>query len=537
MRRIHKWADAYHRLLEGKENDAWEPAALEDLALAAYLTGRDLESFQVLERAHHAYLNSGKPLKAARCAFWLGLILMTDGERARSGGWMARGERVLDENGQDAPERGLFLIPRALGALYSGHGAEARQLFEQAASIGERFADTDVIALGSLGLGQTLVEQGEIPAGVKLIDETMLTMEDERIFPIVKGIVYCAAIETCRKIWDLRRAREWTTALNGWCNAHPDMVPFRGQCLVRRAEIIQLYGELPKALEETTHACQLLIRPPGEPAAGEAYYRKAELQRILGHFEEAEASYGEAAKWKRSPQPGLSLLRLAQGQRAAAETSIRNILHETSDVKKRAELLPAAVTIFLARGHTEEAAEAFEALRLIAEKFDVPYLNAMSAHCHGSILLAQENFLEALHHLQIALELWSSLDLPYESARTLELKGLAYRQMNDEDNANAALLAAQWCFEQLAVKSDLQRVRQLSNKKNHNPNHGLTLRELQVLRHVASGKSNKAIAEELFISERTVDRHVSNIFNKLGVASRVEATSFAIRNNMLNSAR
>lgn len=536
MQQPSTWEDTYQRLREDNANRTLTPDKLEDLALAAYLTGRDPESFQILEDAYHSHLHAGNSVKAARCAFWLGFILMTFGERVKSSGWMTRGERTFDETKRDGPERGLFLIPLALQALYSRNATEAQHLFEQVAAIGDRFADADVITIGRLGLGQALIEQGHITSGIKLIDETMLTVEGEQVYPIVKGTVYCAAIETCRKIWDLRRAREWTTMLNRWCEAHPDMVPFRGQCLVRRAEIIQLHGELPKALEETDHACQLLIRPPGEPAAGEAYYRKAELQRMLGNFDAAEASYNEAAKWRRTPQPGLALLRLSQGQSSTAATSIRNILQETKDVKKRADLLPAAVTVLLAAGQTKEAIEASEELRSIANTFDVPYLRAMSAHCHGATLLAQGNFREATQQLQAALDLWASLDLPYESAQSLELKGLTYRQLNDNDNADAALAAARWSYEQLETAADLKRVeRLLQEKEKQNLNHGLTLRELQVLRHVALGKTNKALANELFISERTVDRHVSNIFNKLGVTSRVEATAFAIRHRMVDS--
>ena len=535
IHRSDKWTETYKQLRKADQELALEPQDLETFALAAYLTGKDAEGFKILERAHQGYLNREKTVQAIRCAFWLGLMLMNAGEKARSSGWMARVERLLNEKKvPDCAEKGLILIPEALGALSAGDDARAQKLFGRAVAIGEKFTDTDLIALGRLGHGQAMIQQGEVAKGIKLLDETMITVETEEVFPVVHGIVYCAVIETCRKVWDLRRAQEWTSALTRWCAAQPDIVPFRGQCLVRRAEILQFHGEWSKALEESMEACALLTRPPGEPAAGEAYYLKAGLHRLLGDFEVAEECYREAAKWGRKPQPGLALLRLAQGQKDAAETSIRNTLQETKDTKYRAELLPAVVSIMLAVKKTAEAVEATKELCDIANLFDAPYLYAISSYCQGAVFLAAGSVQPALEHLQKALKFWNILHLPYETACTSELKGLVYREMKDKDNSELELAAAKWIFEQLRAMPDLERVNRLLNKEPVYQTHGLTLRELQVLRRVASGKTNKFVAGELFISERTVDRHVSNIFNKLGVSSRVEATTFAFKNKILD---
>jgi len=535
MKKYEKWTETYTQHLKADQNHTLEPKELETYALAAYLTGRDAESFQIMERAHLCYLDREKTKLAIRCAFWLGLMLMNAGERARGNGWIARGERLLyDKQVPACAEHGLLFIPGALGALYAGDAAKAQQLFEQAVTIGEQFDDVDLIAIGRLGHGQAIIQQGEVAKGIKLLDETMVTVETEEVFPVATGIIYCAVIETCRKVWDLGRAQEWTSALTRWCDAHPDVVPFRGQCLVRRAEILQLHGEWNKALRESKDACKLLTRPPGKPAAGEAFYRKAELLRLLGDFEEAKNCYREAGKWNRNPQPGLALLRLSQGQNDAAEISIRNTLQETKDSIKRAELLPAVVRIMIAAKQTEEAYAATKDLFGIAKEFDASYLYAMSSHCQGAVFLAEKRVQPAMEHLQKALKSWKTLHLPYESAHTRELKGLAYRELNDKDNSDVELAAAKWIFEQLKAKPDLERINRLLVKKQHHETHGLTLRELQVLRRIASGKTNKLVAGDLFISERTVDRHVSNIFNKLGVSSRVEATTFALKNKMLD---
>lgn len=536
MQQFTRWTKAYVKLLKADKERSLEPKELETFALCAYLTGRDVESYQILERAHLNYLELGNTQRAIRCSFWLGLMLMNKGERARSSGWFARGERLFrDEKVLDCSEKGLILLPTAIGALFAGNPEKAEKLFIEATSIGEQFGDADLIVIGRLGLGQTNILQGEVAKGMKLLDETMITLETENVFPVIKGIVFCAVIETCRQVWDLRRAQEWTWALMRWCEAQPEIVPFRGQCLVRKAEIIQFHGEWHKALKETKDACELMTRPPGEPAAGEAFYRKAELQRLLGYFEEAENCYHEAAKWGRKPQPGLALLRLVQGQYDKAETSIRNTLKETNDKTRRAELLPAMVTIMLAVKQTEEAFQAVKELSAIAIEFDAPYLYAMSSYCQGAVFLEEGRTQQALENLQKALKLWNSLHLPYESAQTSELKAFVYLQLNDKDNSDVELAAAKWVFEQLEAKPDLERINRLVKKRLHGKTHGLTLRELQVLGPLASGKTNKFIATELFISVRTVDRHVSNIFDKLNVSSRAEATAFALNNNILNN--
>ncbi|MGW8315644.1 MAG: LuxR C-terminal-related transcriptional regulator [Bacteroidales bacterium] len=534
--RYEKWTEIYEQLSMADRKDALGSEELEKLALAAYLTGRDAESYQLLERAHQNYLDEDHIEDAIRCVFWLGLMLMNAGEKARGSGWFARGERlVLDKENQDFAEKGLLLIPEGLGALYSGYPARAQKFFEQAETIGEEFGNADLIVLGRLGHGQAMIQQGDVSKGIKLLDETMITVETEEVFPLINGIVYCAVIESCRKVWDISRAQEWTSALTRWCEAQPDIVPFRGECLVRRAEMIQLHGEWEKAFEETRNACDLLARRSGESITGEAYYRKAELHRLAGEFESAEDNYREAAKWGRNPQPGLALLRLAQGQDDAAETSIRNTLRGISDTIKRADILPAAVKILIAVKKTEEALEAVEELNTISIQFDAPYLQATYAHCRGAVFLADGKFNPALEYLQKALKLWNSMHLPYESACTRELKGIIYKKLNDKDSSDTELSAAKWIFEQLNAKHDLERINRMLNRKRDHEPYGLSLRELQVLNLIAAGKTNKSVASELFISVRTVDRHVSNIFNKLGVSSRVEAISISLKKNILDN--
>jgi len=302
----------------------------------------------------------------------------------------------------------------------------------------------------------------------------------------------------------------------------------QGQCFV-------YFSAQLGAAQDIAAFCVRRAEKRAKTAAGEAYYRQAELHRLVGNFEKAEDCYHEAAKRGRKPQPGLALLRLTQGLNDAAATSIRNTLQETKDPKRRAEILPAVASIMIAVKQTEEALGAAKELCGIARDFNVPYLLAMCCYCHGAVFHAKGNVQPALEQLQKALKFWDALNLPYESACTRELKGLVYQELNDKDNSEAELAAAKWIFEQLKATPDLERVNRLLNRERNHETHGLSLRELQVLRLVASGKTNKSVANELFISERTVDRHVSNIFNKLGVSSRVEATAFALTNQMLDN--
>jgi len=532
------WHEAWEALYRSDRETTLEPADLERLATAAYLTGRDEESADAWARAHQAYLGRAEVERAVRCAFWLAFGLLQKGERARGGGWISRAVRLLEECGSDCVERGYLFLPDGLKRIGMGDGEGALACFSEAARIGERFGDPDLSALALHSRGRVLIRMGEVDTGVALLDEAMAAVEARELSPLVVGDVYCSVIEGCVEIFDLGRAREWTAALTHWCESQPGLVPYRGQCLVRRAEIMQLHGEWPAALDEVERACEFLARPPGEPAAGSAYYQRAELCRLRGEFAEAEEAYKEASRWGRKPQPGLARLRLAKGDGESASASLRRALDEGKDRHVRARLLPAYVETMLATGHLADARTAAEELGRIADVLDQPLLRATADQAEGAVLLAEGDPRAALSKLRAALSGWQEIGAPYEAARTRVLMGRACRELGDRDGGEVELEAARRAFRDLGAAPDVARVEALTRSDTTGPERGprpggLTPRELEILRHVAAGKTNRAIARELFISEKTVARHVSNIFLKLGLSTRSAATAWAYEHDVV----
>jgi ATP/maltotriose-dependent transcriptional regulator MalT len=527
------WLDAYELLSAADRSVPLRTGDLELLATSAYMLGREGEYLALLERAHGAQLDADEPLRAVRSALWIGTHFAQRGEMARASGWLRRAQRLLELHGPDEVEGAYLLLPSVFEHEARGQLEAAARVAGEAVAIAERFGDRDLFALAAHMQGHVLIEQGRLKDGLALLDEAMVPAAGAELSPIVTGIVYCGVILACQNAHEVRRAREWTGVLSAWCERQPDLVAFTGRCRIHRAEIMQLGGAWSDALAEAKRAHERCLQGQNEIAAGEASYRQAEIHRLRGEHYQAERGYREASRRGREPQPGLALLRLAQGESETALAQIRRSLAESEQPGKRVPLLPACVEILLALGQVDDARAASLELERLIDPDECPALRATLAHAQGAVELAVGKPDVALPAFRRAARTWHELAAPYEVARARELAGLACRALGDEEGAALEFDAARITYEELLAAPDLVRLDAVRAGSPARDTHRLTERELEVLRMITAGQTNKAIAAELVLSVRTVDRHVSNIFTKLGVSSRAAATARAHRQRLV----
>jgi ATP/maltotriose-dependent transcriptional regulator MalT len=523
------WGQAYESLARADEREPLSAEDLELLATSAYMLGREDQWFQILERASKAHVEAGERRRAARCAFWIGMQLAMRGEMGPATGWLSRAHRLI-EGEDECAEHGYLLMPVAFQHDAQGDLEGAVATAATAAEIGGRFGDKDLFALAIHSQGEFLVNGGKVREGLGLLDEAMVAVTEGGLSPIVTGIVYCGMVLACEHVFDLRRAREWTAALTRWCEQQPDLLAFTGRCLVHRAQILQLQGDWTDALTEAERADRRSEKAMNQASAARACYLRGEVHRLRGEFADAEEAYRRASQLGSEPQPGLALLRLAQGNRAAAAASIRRVVGETTDRLRRASLLPAYAEIMLATGDLDDARSACHELAEICDECDSEMLRAMLAGTRGAVELTASDPAAALVSLRTASRAWNELEAPYEAARARVLVGCACRELGDEEAFGLELDAAKTVFEELGARPDIAAVDSLTGAAIGT--HGLSARELEVLRLIARGRSNREIASALVISEHTVARHVQNIFRKLGVSSRTAASAFAYEHDL-----
>jgi DNA-binding CsgD family transcriptional regulator len=529
-----RWVDAFESLAAADLATPLGPEDLELLARSAYMLGRDADYVSGLERAHHTYLECGRPLRAVRCAWWIGHNFLFRGETGPARGWFGRAQRLLEREPRECVERGYVLIAVLLDHVFGGDHEAAHATAVEIAGIGERFGDLDLVAMGLMEQGHAQVRQGRTEHGLRLVDETMVAVTTGELSPIVAGIVYCNTIAFCQGVYELRRAREWTAALTRWCAQQPDMVAHNGLCLVHRAQLMTLGGAWPDALAELRRLGERFTEGVlNQRALGDAAYQLGEVNRLQGQFEAAEAAYRRASRFGREPQPGLALLRLAEGNRDAAAAAIRRAVGEITQPLKRAALLPAYVEIMLVVGDVEAARSACRELDEIAERQGTDLLGAMAAQARGELTLAEGEAQAALVALRRACRAWQDLDAPHEAARCRVLLGLICRSLGDHDTAELELEAARGVFAELGAAPALTWVDSVTGRAAPADDQGLTVREIEVLRLVAAGKTNREIASALVISERTVARHLQNIYAKLRVSSRTAASAFAFEHDLV----
>lgn len=528
----HRWSEAIAEFGRAERETTIAPEDLERLATAAFLVGQAEDGVDALTRAHEAFLGVGDVAGATRCAAWLGMQLMDLGDRARSAGWFARAQRLVETDPDVAGGQGFLLIPAGLGALYAGDGAGAAAAFEQAAEFAHRFGDPDLIALSHLGQGQARIMIGDPESGLMLLDEVMVAVTAGEISPIPSGIVYCGMLQCCRLAFDLRRAHEWTRALDHWCEAQPDMVAFSGQCHAQRAALFILHGAWGDAQAAAASAQDRAGRGDWDGLFS-AWYQGGEVHRLRGELDLAEASYERAAQTGYEPQPGLALLRLAQGQTKLAQSLVRGAV-DRADPSERRWMLAAAVEIELAAGDVRAARAIVEELKGVQQTCAMPMIRAIVDQSEAAVLLEEGDAPAALLTARRAWTRWRELDVPYEAARCRVIAARACRASGDEVSAAMELDAALTSFADLDARVALAATESLSTVRASAPVGGLTPREVEVLRLLAAGKSNRVIALDLYLSEKTVARHLSNIYAKLGISSRSAATAFAYQHDLVD---
>lgn len=527
--REHAWAECYAALAASDRSTLLKGPDLELLATVAFLCGDDAVSDDAWSRGYRSYLDDGRPLQAARCAFWLGFGLTNRGETARAGGWLSRAGQLVGDQGTDCVEHGYLIVPRARLSVLSGDPEAGYALAAEAITVADRHHDPDLGTLARLVAGHARLLLEDPARGFALLDEVMVAVTEGEVSPTVSGLAYCSVIAACRDMFDVRRAREWTSALTRWCEARPDLVPYRGLCLVHRTQIMQLDGAWNDAIAEAHLACERLA---DHPAVGAAFYELGELHRLRGELALAEDMYRKANQWGHRPEPGLVLLRLAQGRVAAAEAGVRRLLGEPTAALARAQVLDAAVRVLLEAGCLEDARQAAGELTRLAEGAQAPLLRALAAQATGEVLLAGGDAGPALALLRQAWLAWRDLETPYQAARVRLAIGSALRDLGDEDSAQMEFDSARWVFDRLGATPDLARAEALARGATAAPSL-LTAREVEVLRLVAAGLTNREIAAELVLSEKTVARHLSNVYAKLDLSSRAGATAYAYDHRLL----
>ncbi len=523
------WAEACEEL-ERLDPSTLSPEDLDGYADAAWWLARVDESIALRQRAYARYAGSGQELRAAWCAGRLCIEHFLRGEPSVGSGWLMRARRHAAEQ-PEGVEHGYLAMLEATIARFSGDLDGALVLARRAVEFGQRYRDPDLFAMAIHAEGLVHVSAGRIAEGMALLDEAMASVLAGGVSAYYTGAIYCEVIGACLEATDLGRATEWSRAAMAWAATVPSGSPFPGVCRVNRAHLARLSGSWPEALTDAVTAAADLAEV--DPAtAGAAFYEAGEIRRRTGDLAGAESDFASAGELGFEPQPGLALLRLAQGKEDAARTALQVALSGSPPSRLReVPLLTAQVEVALAAKEPDRARSSADRLRELAASFSTAAVQAAADTAVGAVELAEEEIPSALESLRRACATWRDLRLPYETARARMLFGRALRAAGDEEDARLELQAALAIFERLGATPDVAATAVLLGPPLELPR-GLTAREVEVLRLVAAGKTNRDIAVELVISEHTVARHLQNMFAKLDVSSRSAATAFAFEHGL-----
>jgi ATP/maltotriose-dependent transcriptional regulator MalT len=529
----HDWQAAFDAAssMAPVDDPATEAERLDLQADAAWWLGRLDDCTRAREEAYRRYDDLGDGRRAGQCAVWLYEHHAFNGKGAIAGGWLRRARRAL-EGDEESAAHGALLLREAEVAHGSGELDLALANANAVVALARRLRSFDLEAEALQTAGRVLIDQGEVAEGMGHLDEAMLFAVEGRLGPYSTGKVYCSLIGACEDVGDHDRAAEWTEATQRWAEEHPLCI-FPGICRVHRAMVLKRRGSLAEAEREAARACEEL-RHSRPVASAAAWMEVGDICRRLGELDRAEEAFARAQEVSGSPCTALALLRLAQGRVDAARTIIGGCMEGTANPLARVALLPNFVQVAVAAGDLDAAGAAVDELEAILVTFDSPSGRASLLASRGRLLLARGDARSARAALLDALDRWRALDVPYETATTGTLLGQALRDCGDEEGAIAAFTAAAALFDQIGARLDAGAVDRPVTPPPRALPAGLTEREVEVLRLVAAGLTNNDIAAALFLSAKTVSRHLSNIFTKIAVTSRAAATAFAFENDLVD---
>ncbi len=525
-----RWREACERLGEARATSPTGLAApdLELLATASLLRGQTSVAVGAMTEAHDLFLAQGDEVGAARTAGWLALELLEIGDVSSSGVWIARGLRLVARlEGSEAVGGRVALVPAALTGLFVGNFEEALRKFDEIASVAERSGDRELAAHAAFGRGKCLTTLGRTAEGFASLDRAMAAVSAGEVSPLWVCVFYRVVLDVAHEAYDLDRARRWTAAFESWCGAQPDLIAYSGQCHAYRAQLLLLAGDWAGASAAATLAEERLRA--GDFTAGYvAHYQLADLRRLRGEYRAADDHFRRAAATGWDPQPGWALLRIAQGSPAEARTMLQHAVGGADEGTRR-RLLTALVEVELANSDVGAARRAAEELSALSRESRTTMRIAVAAAADARVLLAEGEAARAREAAATALGAWAQLGAPSEAARCRVLLGRAGQALGRADAA-AELEAARAVFAELGARPALSEVGELMGVRATGV---LTEREVEVLRLVSTGLTNRGIADRLSLSEKTVARHLSNIFGKLGLSSRSAATAYAYENGLI----
>ena len=452
----HAWDEAYEVLSEADRAGALGGEGLELLASAAYWSAHPDETVEYLERSYAAYLEEGNRPAAAMMAF---RVAEQHGMRMampQAQGWAAKAVRLAEE-GQEWPVHGWLAWMGGLLAWFQGDFEGAIASYDQALGSADRTGDRDLHAMSLHDKGHALCILGRVSEGMALLDEAMTSVVGGELEPQAAGYVYCGMIGACSSLGDYGRAAEWTEATLRWCERQ-SVPAFPGVCRVHQAELMRLRGSYAQAEEQARLACEELPLFNLVSGLGPAYYEIGEVRRRMGDLDAADDAYARAHQFGLNPQPGLSLLRLAQGKYEAAAAGVRQALAEAGGNRcHQVRLRAAQVEIALAADDLNTAASALVELESIVSEYEAVLLHAIAAGARGAVTAARGDPAGSLPDLRRAQQAWQQIDAPHEVAELRLRLANAHRALGDEDSARMEARAARDTFERLGARPAAQR--------------------------------------------------------------------------------